>query len=535
MRTALIENYYESPEYVAKLRAKVKNMQEMESDEFLRQAKILDTYSTDPVKFIEDFCMIKFMENGGVTKPFFLFPYQKKIIHRIQEMELSNIEQDLLIDKPRGMGLTWVISAYFLWRFLFTPNYSVLILSRKEDLVDDGSDLPDSTIFGKIRFMMKRIPTYMLPEGFQHKKARGTVTDMNLKMINPTIGSSIIGSSTNSNAGRSGRHSTIFIDECFFIDNFQKIYNALTSVARLKIFVSTVVESRMAENFKNSCEKDGNYISLTYKDHPYKDDKWYEDLVKKSEEMDNPDLLREAKVDYRLSPRAQYYPQTAECKFEELTYDRNKPIWMGLDFGGQHDKTVLSWYQYDGRFKVLDAYENVNKPAEWYAPFMNPEVEYNPSFYNEFQIKMIEKVKSWKKPAAYFGELDHTVKKMPTNKSIADEMYRFGIRIIYNQYGITHPPRHEAVVRILPKTVFNQSADGAMRMFDALATSRYAQSARTTSEQLKPIHDDNISDYRAAFENFAVNTPRLFRSQREDIINEDEKSFARSITKYLRI
>lgn len=536
MRQALIENYYESPEYLTKLRAKVKVMKEMEENEFERQSKILDVYSSDPVSFIEDFCVIKFMENAGQSKPFFLFPYQKKIIYKLQEAELSNQDVDLLIDKPRGMGLTWLLSAYFMWRFLFTPNYSVLVLSRKEDLVDDGTDIPDTTIFGKIRFMMKRLPKYMIPDNFEFKKARGTLTDMTLKLINPTMGSSIIGSSTNSNAGRSGRYRSIMIDECFFIENFQKVYNSLTSVARLKVFISTVVESRVAENFKNSCSAAGNYVSLTYKDHPFKDDKWYEDLIKRAEEMDNPDLMREAKVDYRLSPRSQYYPQTSECKFAEVIYDRTKPLWMGLDFGGQHDKTVLSWYQYDGAsFKVLDAYENVNKPADWYAPFMNPEVQYNPDFYNEYQRKFIEKVRSWKKPVAYFGELDHTIKKMPTNKSIADALWKFSIKIIYNQYGIKHEPRHEATVRLLPKTVFNQNADGAMRMFDALASSRYSQAARTTAEQLKPVHDDNIADYRSAFENFAVNVSRLFRTQREDIKDDSEKSFARSITTYLRV
>lgn len=537
MRHALIEQYYNSPEYLAKLRKKVKIMQEMEADEFLRQAKLLDVYSVDPVEFIEDFVMIKFMENSGQTKPFFLFPYQKKILQKLQESEFSNLDVDLLIDKPRGMGLTWLLAAYFLWRFLFTPNYSTLILSRKEDLVDDGTDIPDTTIFGKIRFMMKRLPPYMIPENFQHKKARGTITDMNLKMINPVMGSSIIGSSTNQNAGRSGRYRSIMIDECFFIENFQKVYNSLTSVAKLKVFISTVIESKMAENFRDACASQGNYISLTYKDHPFKDDQWYQDLVKRAEEMDNPDLLREAQVDYRLSPKSQYYPQISQAKIDDCVYIREKPVFMSLDVGGKQDLTVILWWQFDGRmFNILEAYENTNKPAEWYAPFMNPETQWNPDYYNEFQQTVLNRVRAWKKPAVVFGEMDHTVKRMPTNTSTADVLWKYGIKIIYNPYGIEHEPRRIATSQLLPKIVFNKQSDAVMKVYDAIGTTKYAQMVRTTQENLKPVHgNDGTADRRAAVENFCVNVGRVFKSQRDDVPEGDERGFAARMVKQLRV
>lgn len=72
-----------------------------------------------------------------------------------------------------------------------------------------------------------------------------------------------------------------------------------------------------------------------------------------------------------------------------------------------------------------------------------------------------------------------------------------------------------------------------MRVYDALAQSRYAGAVRTTTEQLKPVHDDEISDRRSAFENLAVNVHRIIKSQREDVGNEEDKSFARAIIKSL--
>ena len=526
MRAVLIDNYYDSPEYLAKLRAKVKVLKEMEGDEFIRATRIMDIYSVDPIAFIEDFLMIKFTENKGMTKPFFLFPYQKKIILKLQECEFLNQDIDLLIDKPRGMGLTWLLSAYFLWRFLYTPNYSTLILSRKEDLVDDGSDIPDNSIFGKIRFMMKRLPKYMLPAEFEFKKARGTLTDMTLKLINPAMGCLILGSSTNSNAGRSGRFRAIMIDECFFIESFQKVYNSLTSVARLKVFISTVVESSTAEHFKEACEKEGNYVSLTWEDHPFKDRQWYTELEEKAEKMQNPDLMREAKVDYKISAKSQYYPQIKDAKCEPLVYVRDKPMYMSLDVGGKQDLTVLGYWQFDGKmFNLLEAYENTNKPAEWYAPFMNPETLWNPDFYNEYQRQFINKVRAWKKPVVYFGELDHTIKRMPTNTSTADVLWKYGIKIIYNQYAINHEPRRMATSQLLPKICFNKDSDSVMKVYDAVSNSRYAQMVRTTTENLKPVHgDDGTADRRVMVENFCVNVGRIFRNQREDTLDLEDRS-----------
>jgi len=156
MRQQLIDDYYDSEEYLAKLRARASIMKQLEENPYERERRVMDVWAIDPVPFIEDLLWLKLTENGGTPKPFFLFDYQVKIIRRLQEAEMSGLEVDLLVDKPRGMGLTWLISAYFLWRFMYTPNYSALILSRKEDLVDDGTALPDLRPFRRGRVRRRR-------------------------------------------------------------------------------------------------------------------------------------------------------------------------------------------------------------------------------------------------------------------------------------------------------------------------------------------------------------------------------------------
>jgi len=551
MRYELITKYYSSDEYLQKLRFRVSNLKEMHENEFLRAERLLDVYSVDPIKFIEDFCFVKLMEYDAQPKPFFLFEYQRKIIRKLQEYEDSHEDVDCLIDKPRGMGLTWLITAYYTWRWLFTPNYSAFILSRTEGEVDDGTSSPDASIFGKIRWQLAMLPPWLTPEGFRPKKAHGTNTDSSLKLINPQIKTSIIGSSTNANAGRSKRFSSIFIDECFYVDRFQQVYRALTSVARMKIFVSTTVESAVAKKFMETARTRGTYIPLSWNDHPFKDQQWYEDLKERARQLDDPDLMREAQVDYSVSSKTQYYPQISQATITPLEYNANRPLYVSLDIGGRQDLTVIGYWQFDGlNFNLLEAYENTNKPTVWYAPFLNPFVELTDvkfnlqqtlgremnDIYNEFHLKFFEKLKGWRKPVGYFGELDHTIKRRPTNLSDADVLRPFGVNIIYNQYAIEFKPRHIATSQLLPRIQFNEDSPAVMKVYDAIMNSKYSGTDRTLGENLKPIHgNDGTADRRAMVENFCVSVGRVLKNQRKTVTDPTMRSFSSAIIAQLRV
>lgn len=538
MNLRLLQQYYDGPEYLAKLRAKVSVLKELEQDEYTRAAKILDIYSVDPIRFIEDMMIIKANKaNGSPPKPFFLFDYQKRIILKLMELDNADQESELLIDKPREMGITWLMSAYLEWRFFFTPNYSSFVLSRSETEVDDGTRTCDGSIFGKLRWMLDRVPRYVIPASYQKKVIRGTTTDMNLKLINPTIGSSITGSSTNAEAGRSRRYSMTWVDEVFAIDRFQEVYRALQTVSKVKVFTSTVAPGKMYEDFKKAREAEGNYISLTWKDHPFKDQEWYDGVVAKAELMNDPELMREAEPSYAINPKSAYYPNIIKSTIQPFEYNSQLPLYLSIDLGGKQDLSVGIWWQFDGtKFYCLDAYWNRNRPVDWYVPFWNPESLWSPEAYTGYAQKIVEEKRHWKKPTAWFGEADHFAARHPTNTSSAQVLAKYGIRLIKNDFAIQFNPRRDAMDAIFPRTVFNSSSDGAMRIYDAIAQSRYAGSVRTTSEQLKPMHDDEIADFRAAAENFAVNVPRILRLQRGNLDkSEESRSFHSQIIKQMRI
>lgn len=534
MRYALLDNYYNGPEYLKKLHNRANNLKMLAEDPLQRARMILDVYSVDPVAFIEDFGWLKIPEYGNAIKPFFMFEYQKKIIRKLLDDELSKQDIENLIDKPRGMGLTWIVLYYMYWRWLFTPNWSGFLLSRTEDEVDDGGKLPDNSLFGKLRWMISLTPKFMIPEGFVPKGNKGTNTDMSLRLINPQLGASLIGSTTNANAGRSRRYSFIFVDECFSIERFNEVWRSLQSVARVKVFVSTVKQGKVYQDFKTLCENGGNYLSLTWRDHPFKDDEWYNEILKKAEF--DPEVMKEIVVDYSVNIKSQYYPEVRQAKTEAIDYDRTKPLYVSMDIGRQ-DLTVMIWYQYDGaNFKVIEAYANRNKSIEWYAPFLNRNLQFNPSNYNTFQTEILNRVRAWAKPVAYFGEEAHNHKVMPLNRSVVDDFYKYGIRLMWNNNAIKYEPRRHATSQLLPRFIFNMSSDYVMQLYDAISNSRYANSVVSKDGAMKPVHDDEIADYRAAFENFCCNITRVLRVQRGDIkYTGAEKSMVSNLIKYLKI
>jgi phage terminase large subunit len=161
--------------------------------------------------------------------PFTPFPRQVEFLHWLREREEA--QEDGLVEKSRDMGLTFLCCAYALHGWLFREGYSVGFGSRKLDLVDKISD--PSSIFEKIRFMLGRLPDWMLPAGF-----RWDEHDCHAKLINPANGSTITGEGGDQ-IGRGGRVSIYFVDEAAFLEHPASVERSLSQTTRCRIDVST--------------------------------------------------------------------------------------------------------------------------------------------------------------------------------------------------------------------------------------------------------------------------------------------------------
>lgn len=183
-------------------------LERAESDPTL-QSDLLELCSRDIVFFVNNFLWTKdprLVEADHRITPFVCYPFQE---HLLRSLERSiNLQSDLLVEKSRDMGVTWLIMYVMLHQWLFVPGADFRAGSRKEEFVDKLGDI--DTLFEKLRFSLQRLPKWMLPRGFQlSNKEHSTY----MKLINPETGSAIIGESANEDFGSGGRRRMVFLDE----------------------------------------------------------------------------------------------------------------------------------------------------------------------------------------------------------------------------------------------------------------------------------------------------------------------------------
>jgi hypothetical protein len=166
--------------------------------------------------------------------PFITWPVQDhaatKIINCIRN------GRDVLIDKSRDMGASWLCLSVITWMMLFEPNFTAKILSRKEEEVDSTQEMlgvrgvPD-TLFWKIRYMVSRQPAFL----------RALLDDSYMRVTHQAMGSMVGGESTNKNAGRGGRCKVTLLDECSVYNDLAAIDASTESASSCRIFNATPV------------------------------------------------------------------------------------------------------------------------------------------------------------------------------------------------------------------------------------------------------------------------------------------------------
>jgi len=190
-------------------------------DENLRwRAKLLRRAAIDPlfkVKLIELFhsdilfAFNAFFYTLDVRKrpfhhlPFCTYPYQDEAILDIQKAISEG--SDRVYEKTRDMGVTWMVLGVFFHEWMNRDGGGDFLLgSRIEDYVDKKGD--PRTHFEKIRYLLRRLPKFIRPKGFNPR-----LHDTFMKLVNPQTGSTIGGESNNPNFSTQGRYAAILYDE----------------------------------------------------------------------------------------------------------------------------------------------------------------------------------------------------------------------------------------------------------------------------------------------------------------------------------
>lgn len=136
-------------------------------------------------------------------------------------------KEDVLIEKSRDMGATWLCLMVMLHRWMFLRGQSFMLASRKEDLVDKTGDM--DALFPRVEYAVRRLPLWMQPEYDR--------TDRHF--ANLERDNTFDGETTNSNLGAGGRRTAMMLDEMGRVDNAQEIFDATRDVTRCRIIPST--------------------------------------------------------------------------------------------------------------------------------------------------------------------------------------------------------------------------------------------------------------------------------------------------------
>jgi hypothetical protein len=237
------------------------------------------------------------------TVPFILFRFQEEGIDWLENL-VFRLRSDGLIDKARDTGVSWLMVAWAVYHWLFGTRqnpFLALFGSRKEELVDKLGDM--STLFEKMRFVIRLIPSWMLPDGFSDDHMGY------LRIVNPETGSMLTGESSNPNFGRAGRYTAIIFDEhAAFPDGGYMAWTASSQSSKSKISVSTP-QGRLTKQAQLRYTDGFPRKSFKWQQHPFKDERWYKG---QKASMTDVEIAQELDISYDASQAGRVYPHFSE-------------------------------------------------------------------------------------------------------------------------------------------------------------------------------------------------------------------------------
>ena len=98
--------------------------------------------------------------NGKEVGPFITWDFQDEALLRI--LHHIDVQQDLVMEKSREMGATWLCLLAMDWMCKFHPWKKFLCVSRNAEAVDKPND-PDS-LFWKLDFITEYQPEWLRPK-----------------------------------------------------------------------------------------------------------------------------------------------------------------------------------------------------------------------------------------------------------------------------------------------------------------------------------------------------------------------------------
>jgi len=298
--------------------------------------------------------------------PFYPFKFQEAAIRKLDEWILVKRTTGL-IDKSRDEGASWIATDLSVHHWRFIPQFQCLFGSYIEDLIDSKKN--PKALLEKVRFQLRRLPSWMLPRGFVMDKHTGY-----MKITNPETEALIEGAAPTINFGRAGRYTVIFYDEFpawAFGGYPQWTASSQSSRAKVLIFTPKGKANKAADlRFSGKVE----VMSLHWKKHPFKnkDNRWYDGQALS---MDAVEIAQELDIDYEASQPGRIFPMWHEA-FHVITWSEFEAV-----YGVDHIPTTWNLCRAQD-VGTSEGHENV---TAWAArPRKNDKYNDTVFFYREF-------------------------------------------------------------------------------------------------------------------------------------------------------
>lgn len=484
-------------------RVKIKRTAEKDPDYRIYHLALCER---DPVHFINHFCWTYDPRTKYPHIPFVLYPFQEELVKDLVN-QIENGE-DILIEKSRDMGGTWVVLAVGLWGWLF-KGWDGRIGSRTENYVDMQGDM--DSLFEKLRYMVEKMPQWMLPKGFEKEK-HATY----MRLINPHANCSIIGEAPTANFGTGGRRKWALLDEFAYWPHAESSWRKLGDTTPCRIAISTP-EGRGNKFAKLRFSNDVNIklVTLHWKIHPLKDEAWYE---KEKKRRTPEEVAQELDISYDASVTGRVYPEFDHVEHGEgieFDYDFDFPLFTAWDFGeGGPDPTVVLWLQIHPQtqqIRIIDVIEKQTGEMSWFAPFLRQPFMRPMGEYTEKHIEIITRHKNWK-ISQNWGD-PYNANKTMLNTTISKELQRAGISM--------NPGKRTTVEERIRKTklamprlkVHERCRDTFSQSIQNARYPQLSDNSQATNAKTKPIHDWT-SHFRTALEYAIDNIPDTINRQR---------------------
>lgn len=227
-----------------------------EVEEFLKCRK-------NPFYFINTYVKITSQRHGAVN--FVPYAFQASIL-----MGWLRYKETCML-KPRQMGISTLLAAYFLWMFIFYTDKELLIISIRQDTA--------RALMRRIKFMYINLPDFLKVEIVNGTPSQVGTSDM---MVGSN-GCILEVTGSTDNAGRSGSYFAVAMDEAAFQRHASTTFGAAAPAALNNggqvIILSTAfgMENFFYQTYSGALANTNGFhpMRLKWQMHPDYTDEWH--------------------------------------------------------------------------------------------------------------------------------------------------------------------------------------------------------------------------------------------------------------------